>query len=137
LRDLGWERRDPRWSSDSSRCNLPECNHPEVRTKQDLGRPDCDHGDPKQDRQNAGHFRIGPDRRYEIEDANFILHDLLAVRTVRPIRALDAEFFETVLQRAEGEAQEFRRFRDVVVRLLHRLRYQVALDVFEVDPLGW
>jgi len=101
---------------------LPECNHPEVGTKQDLGRPDCDHSDPKQDRQKAGHFRIGPDRRYEIADANFILHDSLAVRTVRPIRALDAEFFQAVLEGAEGEAQEFRRFRDVVVRLLHRLR---------------
>ena len=48
----------------------------------------------------------------------------------------DAEFFQAILKSAEGEAEEFGGFGDVVVGLLHRLRDQVALDVFEVDSFS-
>src|SRR5215212_6056732 len=42
----------------------------------------------------------------------------------------DAKLFQPVLERAESEAEEFRGLGDVVVSLLHRLRDEVALDVF-------
>ena len=60
---------------------------------------------------------------------------LLFFVAVPAVGFFDAEFFQTVLEGAEGEAEELGGLRDVVVRLLHRLRDQVALDVFEVDPL--
>ena len=47
---------------------------------------------------------------------------LLFFVTVPAVGFFDAEFFETVLEGAEGEAEQFGRLRDVVVRLLHRLR---------------
>jgi hypothetical protein len=49
---------------------------------------------------------------------------------------LDAELFQTILKRPKGEAEEFGGFGDVVVRLLHCLRDQVAFDVFKIDPFG-
>ena len=61
---------------------------------------------------------------------------LLFFVTVFAVGFFDAEFFQPVLEGAEGEAEEFGGLRDVVVRLLHRLRDQIALDVFEVDPLS-
>ena len=61
---------------------------------------------------------------------------LLFFVAVFAVGFFDAEFFQAVLKRAEGEAEEFGGLRDVVVRLLHRLRDQIALDVFEVDPLS-
>src|ERR1043166_5636641 len=51
------------------------------------------------------------------------------------VGALDAELFESVLERAKGEAEELGGLRDVVVGALHRLQDEVALHVLEVDAL--
>ena len=61
---------------------------------------------------------------------------LLFFVAVSAVGFFDAEFFETVLEGAEGEAEEFGGLGDVVVRLLHRLRDQIALDVLKVDTFG-
>ena len=53
-----------------------------------------------------------------------------------PVRLFDAEFFEAVLERAEGEAEQLGRLRDVVVGLLHGLYDEVALDLFKRDAFG-
>jgi hypothetical protein len=45
-------------------------------------------------------------------------------------------FSRRYCKRAESEAEELGGLGDVVVRLLHRLRDQVALDVFEIDSFG-
>src|SRR5215212_182995 len=61
---------------------------------------------------------------------------LLLFVAVSAVGFFDTELLQTVLQRPEGEAEEFGGLGDVVVRLLHGLCYQVALDVFEVNPFG-
>ena len=61
---------------------------------------------------------------------------LLFFLAVIAVGFFDAELFETVLQRAEGEAEELGGLSDVVVGLLHSLRYQVALDVFEINSFS-
>ena len=60
---------------------------------------------------------------------------LLFFVAVFAVRFFDAEFFQTVLEGAEGEAEEFGSLGDVVVGVLHRLRDEIALDVFEIDAL--
>src|SRR6185369_1988129 len=62
--------------------------------------------------------------------------ELFFAFVVVAVRLLDAKLFQAVLKRAEGEAQQFGGFGDVVVGLLHRLRDEIALDVFEIDAFG-
>ena len=71
-----------------------------------------------------------------VADSSLLLCGLLFFVDVFAVRLLDAKLFQTILQRAESQAQELRGLGDVVISLLHRLRDQVALDVFEIDPFG-
>ena len=71
-----------------------------------------------------------------VQGQGFYMRPLLVLVQILAIRLLDAKLFQTVLQGAESEAEEFGGLGDVVVGLLHRLRDQVALDVFEVDSFG-
>src|ERR1051326_6924284 len=59
---------------------------------------------------------------------------LLAVLDLLAVRFPDTKLLQAVLKRAEGETEELGGLGDVVVRLLHRLRDEIALHVFEVDP---
>ena len=49
---------------------------------------------------------------------------------------LEPEFLEAILERAERQAEKLCRLGYVVVRPVHCLHYQAALDVFEVDAFG-
>ena len=52
------------------------------------------------------------------------------------IGSLYAKFFQPVLEGSERKPQEFRGLGDVVVRLLHGLRNQIALNILKVDSFG-
>ena len=51
------------------------------------------------------------------------------------VRFFDSKLFQTILKRAEGEAEELGGLGDVVVGLVHRLCDQIAFDFFKIDPL--
>ena len=52
---------------------------------------------------------------------------------VLPVSFFDAELLQSILKRSESKTKELGGFGDVVVRLLHRLRDEIALDVLEID----
>ena len=49
---------------------------------------------------------------------------------------LKSEFLKPVLKRPERQAEQLGRFCDVIVGTVHRLHYQAAFDVLEIDALG-
>ena len=65
-----------------------------------------------------------------------IFPHLFTVGGAGTVSFLDAELFQPILQSAKREAEELCRLRDVVIRLLHRLRDQIALDILEVDAFS-
>ena len=52
------------------------------------------------------------------------------------VGAFDAELLQSILQRAESEAEQFRCFGDVVIGRIHRLENQVLFDFFKINPFG-
>src|SRR5438105_15114264 len=49
---------------------------------------------------------------------------------------LNPKLLQTVLQRAERQAEQLGGFRSVVVSRIHRLQDQVLFDFFEIDSFG-
>src|SRR5881394_1489183 len=60
---------------------------------------------------------------------------LIFVFTFR-VRFLDPEFLQAILQRAKRQAEQLRRFGDVVISLIHGLENQVFFYFFKVDAFG-